>query len=39
MPDEMTAMADYLLDAAGFYRAPTERGFTFMVMSGLRGAL
>lgn len=31
---EMTAIAAYLLGAAGVYRSPNERGFTFLVITG-----
>lgn len=35
---EMSAITAYLLDAAGFYRAPSDYGFTFLIMTQLRWA-
>jgi len=32
---EMTAIAAALLNAQGAYRSPDDRGFTFMVMTGI----
>ena len=35
---EMSAIAAHVLDAEGVYRVPTEKGFLFMAMTGIRFA-